>query len=285
MNEDAIVDWLRKQTGKAAAQSSGRSRLRLGIGDDCAIVQPRPSEDLCFTTDQLIEGVHFERSLGPAKIGQRVLARNLSDLAAMGAEPIFCLVNVAVPRDTPSSFLKSFYGGLMKLASETGAELAGGDMAQSDTMHFDVTACGTVPRGKALRREGARPGDRIYVSGPLGKPWTRPIVPRLALGKKLRGRATACIDISDGISRDLYRLCLSSAVAAELESIPMVPGAVVDRALHGGEDYELLFTLPPNVRPPGGCMAVGRIVAGKPGSVRYDGRPLKPLGYDHFYGK
>src|SRR5208283_5020162 len=104
--------------------------------------------------------------------------------------------------------------------------------------------CGTIRRGAALRRDGARPGDTIYVSGRLGKPWDRRIEPRLALGKSLVGRATACMDLSDGLSLDLHRLCIASGVAAEIDRVPVARGATIEAALHSGEDYELLFTLP-----------------------------------------
>lgn len=141
---------------------------------------------------------------------------------------------------------------------------------------------GAVKRGRALTRSGAKPGDRLYVSGPLGKPWDQEIVPRLALGRKLAGKATACIDLSDGLSLDLHRLCKESRVAAQVESIPIVRGATVERALHGGEDYELLFTLPPRLKPPAGVTCIGAIVRGAAGTVFFQGKRLPPRGYDHF---
>jgi thiamine-monophosphate kinase len=141
---------------------------------------------------------------------------------------------------------------------------------------------GAVRRGKALTRAGARPGDQLYVSGRLGKPWDRKIVPRLALGRKLSGKATACIDLSDGLSLDLHRLCKESRVAAQVMQIPIVRGATLERALHGGEDYELLFTLPPRVKPPAGTTLIGTIVAGTLGTVWLKGQKLPPRGYDHF---
>jgi thiamine-monophosphate kinase len=158
----------------------------------------------------------------------------------------------------------------------------GGDLAQSSNVHCSVMVVGAVKRGQALTRAGARPGDLLYVSGPLGKPWDQKILPRLALGRKLSGKATACIDLSDGLSLDLHRLCRESRVAARVESIPIFRGASLERALHGGEDYELLFTLPPQVKPPAETTRIGSIVRGRTGTVWFAGKKLAPRGYDHF---
>ena len=308
MNEIAIVEMLRRMAARsghsrknpAAGASLPRASKRgsgliLGIGDDCAIFRPRPGEDFLFKTDQFVEDAHFRRDQSPALIGQRALARALSDIAAMGGDPLVCLVSLAIPPDLGENWIKSFYRGLLRIARGTGTTLGGGDLGHSEKIYCDVALCGSVPRGQALRRDGARPGDSIYVSGRLGKPWDRPIAPRLGLGRSLRGLATACMDISDGIALDLHRLCMASGVAAELDQVPIVKGATLERALHGGEDYELLFTMPAaepratgsagngaknNV--PRGCVRVGTIVRGKPGSVLFHGQPLPPRGYDHF---
>jgi thiamine-monophosphate kinase len=275
MNELEIVERLRRMAGRTAA-------VTLGIGDDCAIFRPRAREDLLFTTDQMIEGVHFRHARDPGFLGHRALARSLSDIAAMGGEPRFCLVALAIPRRLREKWIETFYRGLLRLARKTGTALAGGDLAHDYKVHCDVMVCGAVPRGKALRRDGAGPGEILYVSGRLGKPWDRRIEPRLALGKSLVGRATACIDLSDGLSLDLHRFCLASGVAAEVDRVPLAPGSGLNRALHGGEDYELLFTMPVGIEPPRGVTRIGKIVRGKPGAVRFEGRPLAPRGYDHF---
>ena len=239
MNELDIVEKLRRLARPGKGIANG---ITLGIGDDCAIYRPRPNEELLFTADQSIEGVHFLPDQPPSIIGHNALARSLSDIAAMGGEPRFCLVSLAVPAERGDKFITAFYRGLMALARRTGTVLAGGDLAHSDKVYCDVMVCGSAPRGKALRRSGARPGDLLYVSGRLGKPWGGRIQPRLALGRALRGRATSCMDLSDGLSLDLHRLCLASGVAAVVDRVPIVRGATLDRALHGGEDYELLFT-------------------------------------------
>lgn len=273
--EDELIEQIRRM-------SRGGRRIELGIGDDCAIFRPRADEDLLFTTDQMIEGVHFRHAHDPAAIGERALARSLSDVAAMGGEPRFCLVALAVPPKAAGKWVEVFYRGLLRLARRTGTALAGGDLAHAEKIHCDVMVCGSVARGQALRRDGAREGDALFVSGKLGKPWDRSILPRLKLGQSLVGRATACIDLSDGLSIDLHRLCLASRVSAELDFVPVARAATLERALHGGEDYELLFTLPPEVEAPRGVTRIGTIVRGVAGVVRLEGRVLKPLGYDHF---
>ena len=275
MSELEIVEKLRRLGERGL-------RITLGIGDDCAIYRPRPNEELLFTADQSIEGVHFLPDQSPSLIGHNALARSLSDIAAMGGEPRFCLVSLAVPPERGDKFITAYYRGLLALARRTGTVLAGGDLAHSDKIYCDVMVGGSIPRGKALRRSGTRPGDLLYVSGRLGKPWGGRIQPRLALGRVLRGRATSCMDLSDGLALDLHRLCLASGVAAIVGRVPIVRGATLDRALHGGEDYELLFTLPPRKSPPRGATLIGSIVKGRAGAVQFQGQPLAPRGYDHF---
>jgi thiamine-monophosphate kinase len=276
MNEIELVERIRRMAGVS-------TRLVRGIGDDCAIFRPKAGEDLLFTTDQMIEDVHFRATHKPEAIGERALARSLSDIAAMGGEPRFCLVALATP-ERRDKWIEAFYRGLVRLAKRTGTTLAGGDLARSGNhkSHCDVMVCGAVKRGRALRRDGARPGDAIYVSGRLGKAWDRKIEPRLALGQSLVGRASSCIDLSDGLSMDLFRLCKASEVAAEIDRVPVVRGATVKRALHGGEDYELLFTMPAKERTPEGTSRIGTIARGEPGAMMFEGYPLAPRGYDHF---
>ena len=273
-----------------------RRGVVLGIGDDCAVYRPAGArEDLLLTTDLLIEGVHFLREAHPAPaVGWRALARGLSDIAAMGGRPRFCLLSLALAPWVSQRWVDGFYRGLLRLARREGVALAGGDLGHAGRVMCDIVVCGSAPRGKWLRRDGACPGDGIYVSGPLGgsalglrtrrgRAWQRHLrpEPRLELGRLLRTRwrATAAMDLSDGLSLDLHRLCLASGVAAELDQVPVFPGATLEDALHGGEDYELLFTLP---RPARAFTRIGTIVAGQPGAVLLAGRPLPPLGYDHF---
>jgi thiamine-monophosphate kinase len=279
-------------------------RLTLGIGDDCAIYRPRGGgEDLLFTTDLLLEDVHFRRATHrPEEVGRKALARGLSDIAAMGGTPRFCLLSLAVAEWADHRWIDRFYAGLLALAEASGTVLAGGDLARTDKLACDIVVCGSAPAGSALRRDGARAGDRIYVSGRLGgsalgletmkgKARRRHLLPepRLALGRFLRTRlrATAAMDLSDGLSLDLHRLCAASKLAAEIEMPPLFPGATPEHGLHGGEDYELLFTVRPGTRVPPDfeglpLTAIGRMHRGAAGEVRLDGRPLPARGYDHF---
>jgi thiamine-monophosphate kinase len=269
MNELDIIRELRK--------------LGKGIGDDCAILA-HGRQDLLITTDLFIEGVHFLRAQKPEDLGHRALARSLSDLAAMGADALCFLVSLALAPWSGPVWRRRFYRGMMTLANRHGVELAGGDLARADTVVADVVAIGAAPRGKALKRSGARPGDYVWVSGSLGGQPVRP-EPRLDLGRWLRSRATACIDLSDGLSLDLHRLCLESGIAAEIDRpLPLAPGASLEDGLHRGEDYELLFTSPSAVLSYRSVRltCIGRIVAGKPGRVTLFGKPLRPAGYDHF---
>jgi thiamine-monophosphate kinase len=275
MNEIDLVEWIRKAAGSGP-------RLALGIGDDCAVYRPRPGEDLLLKSDQSIEGVHFRSDLAPGLVGERALARALSDIAAMGGEPRACLVSLATPREQSPEWIKSFFRGLLNLARRTQTMLAGGDLARADRVYCDVVICGAVPRGKALRRDGARPGDSLWISGRLGKPWERRIQPRLELGRQLRGRATACIDVSDGLAIDLHRLAKASRVAAAIDRVPLARGSTLERGLHGGDDYELLFTLRAGAVAPRGATRIGTIAHGKAGRISFQGRAIEPRGYDHF---
>ncbi len=299
MRETAIVAQIRELTGKT---SKGKGLMR-GIGDDCAILRPRGKDDLVFTTDFVLEGRHFTLDTHKAAdVGHKALARSLSDLAAMGSEPVFCLVSLAVPARLGGRWIRGFYRGLLALAAQHNTALAGGDLAQFDHVVADVMCCGRVPRGRALLRSTARPGDRIYVTGELGgsahglatkrgQHWRRHLrpQPRVAAGLALqRLRVSACMDLSDGLALDLHRLCLESNVGAQLTgTLPVARGASLDEALQGGEDYQLLFTAPVPARVPAEIAGlpitcIGQIVSGSPGKVQLDGQPLPAGGFDHF---
>lgn len=295
------AEFLRRLQKRAGKKTRG---LVLGIGDDCAIFRPRvPGEDLVFTTDTLVEGTHFRRETHrPEDAGWKTLARGLSDIAAMGAEPRFCLLSVIMAPWSDNVWLERFFLGFLKLAERERAPLSGGDISHGAEWAADVVVCGAVPEGRALRRDGARPGDDIYVSGALGgsalgmatrggKAWKRHLrpEPRLALGKFLRYRlrATAAMDLSDGLSLDLRRLCEASGVSAEIGAPPRFRGGSLEQALHGGEDYELLFTTSPATRVPERfeglpLTRIGTMRKGRPGEVLLNGDILPPLGYDHF---
>jgi thiamine-monophosphate kinase len=256
---------------------AGASRQRAvvrGIGDDCAILRLPARHELLVTTDLCIEDVHFRRSWHPAEsVGHRCLARGLSDIASMGGDPLSCFLSLGLPSATPASWINGFFRGFNNLARQCQVQLSGGDISAAQQIVADIIVLGAVPRGKAILRSGAGPGDRICVTGALGhssavlkqlfagkrlKPSrTNPHFyprPRLAVGRWLRQRrlATAMIDLSDGLSVDLAHICKESGVSARLDAvkIPVAPAAGLEFALHGGEDYELLFTVPPRAKLP-----------------------------------
>ncbi len=320
-----IIDRIR-------ARTSPSNGVRLGIGDDCAILKPPAGHELLVTTDFSLEGRHFRRDWHPAaSIGHRTLARGLSDLAAMGARPLAAFLSLAMPKSIARNprWLDGFLDGLLALAAIHNVPLAGGDTSQSPADHIlaDIVLIGSAPSGRALRRSGAHPGDLLYCTGALGgaaaeltalsasqrkfrtatadadHPHLFP-QPRLSIGQTLLRRrlATACIDLSDGLSTDLAHLCSASNVAAELDlvALPLHPLAanLDDRAqisalLHGGEDYELLFTAAPSTKIPRSIASVpitriGRILKSqnnKPqmtilsGTDRFE---LQPHGWEHF---
>jgi len=317
--ETEFVAWLRHRTARRA------SGLRLGIGDDAALVEVPPGRELILTTDMSIEGVHFTSRLHPPQaVGHRALARSLSDIAAMGGTPRYALISLAVSKHTNRAWIEGFFQGLLALAKRYGVAVIGGDTAVvRGASTIDVVVAGEVPRGRALRRSGARPGDQVYVSGRLGlaalglrllpsparhrKPAEMAAIraqlfpqPQCALGRFLseQGLATALIDLSDGLSIDLMRLCEASGVGACLFPgripSPSLPDAAasLELALHGGEDYQLLFTVSPTKRSrlP---RRFGRIPLRCVGEIRAsrgiqlitpDGktRALELRGYDHF---
>ena len=287
MRELALIEQIRRDF------ATSRSRaVTLGIGDDCAILRPAAGSEVLVTTDFTLEGRHFRRDLHPPEsVGHRCLARGLSDLAAMGATPMTAFLSLALPSDLVSTakgrgWTTRFFKGLHELARRHKITLAGGDTAQApgDAILADIVLLGAAPVGRSLRRSGAHAGDAIYVTGSLGgaatelaamltsnkrgsrfsdianHPQTFP-QPRIAVGQALLRRklATACIDLSDGLSTDLTHLCQASGLNAEIEqaAIPLhpltrklSPQAALNAALHGGEDYELLFAAPVSARIP-----------------------------------
>jgi thiamine-monophosphate kinase len=248
-------------------------------------VLPGPGgKDLLVTTDMMIEDVHFRRADPPGVVGYRALGRGLSDIAAMGGSPRWCLLSLALAPWTSTAWIKRFFDGLLALAKRHRTLLVGGDISHSRQATADIVVMGEAPRGKALLRSRARPGDGIYVSGVLGGAPIK-FEPRIELGRFLRARATACMDLSDGLSLDLHRLCAESGVSAVIDRpLPVAHGATMEQALHAGEDYELLFTARrelPRFHRGLPITRVGTIVRGPAGRIELFGRPHLPRGYDH----
>lgn len=316
--ERALIAEIRRR-----AKTSFRLRnssVPTGIGDDCAVLRTDANSEVLVTTDFTLEGVHFRREWHPAEsVGHRCLARGLSDISAMGGIPVAAFLSLALPNNLPQSWVRSFLRGLTKLGRRYGVTLAGGDIAQSpDGILADIIVVGTVPRGQAILRSGTRPGDRIFVTGELGgsaaavrqmekakvnpRDYLRHFYPepRIEVGRVLREKklASAMIDTSDGLSTDLSHICEESGVGAEIDAAA-VPRARVGRslrlvdldpALHGGEDYELLFTaqagkMIPNKIDGVAVTEIGRITPGKTIRIRSEQgkfKILQPLGWEHF---
>ncbi|MBV8053510.1 MAG: thiamine-phosphate kinase, partial [Acidobacteriaceae bacterium] len=251
------------------------------IGDDCAILRIPAGHEMLVTTDFSLEGIHFRRKWHPPEVvGHRCLTRGLSDIAAMGGELVAAFLSLALPAHLPQSWVDRFLQGFLQLANACNVTLAGGDTAESpDGVLADIIVVGSAPSGTAILRSGARPGDRIYVTGDLGAaaaalqmlfsgrklrardfPKHFHPTPRIQVGRFLREKklASAMIDISDGLSTDLSHICEESGVGAEVlaNAIPRAitgkPAHEVDLtfALHGGDEYELLFTCPRDRRVP-----------------------------------
>ncbi|HET8551846.1 MAG TPA: thiamine-phosphate kinase [Gammaproteobacteria bacterium] len=241
-------------------RANSRADVALGIGDDAALIQPPPGHELAITTDTMVEAVHFPAGASARAVGFRALATNLSDLAAMGAAPAWVTLALTLP-EADAGWLEHFAAGFFELAEAFNVTLIGGDVTRGP-LTITVGAYGLVPEGKAVRRGGARPGDRIFVTGALGDAavglrkyspandgrdrYLYP-QPRVAEGQALRGYATAAIDISDGLLADLGHLVEASGVGADIElaRIPTAPEADPQTALTGGDDYELCFTVAP----------------------------------------
>jgi thiamine-monophosphate kinase len=277
-NEDSLVQRIARVF--AEGQADGRNILELGMGDDAALFTPRRGYETILTCDWFLEGTHFLRDKHPADaVGWKCLARAVSDIAAMGGEPRCFLLSLALPQTHTGRWLDEFLRGLRRAARKFSCLLAGGDTTRRKEILINVTVVGEVREGQAVLRSGAKPGDVIFVSGRLGeaelglrllrsgKAAAKEKIaavkkhlypePRLALGRWLadKGLANAMMDLSDGLSSDLPRLCAASGVGARIEEakLPIVPTAAKKRterfdglklAIDGGDDYELLFAVP-----------------------------------------
>jgi thiamine-monophosphate kinase len=335
-SESEIISKIRRRARKT-------DNVVVGIGDDAAVVRASSGQDLIACCDLMVEGVHFRREWAPAKlIGRKALAVTLSDVAAMGALARFAMISVALPHDCSSEFVDELFEGVFELADSCGVVIIGGDTSSSsDSLFVDTSVIGECERGRAVTRSGAQIGDAIYVTGELGasalgltlfeqgarlgdrepnasgetgEKLTREAlkkhlapVPRLEIGRALgeRGLASAMIDISDGLSTDLWHILDESGVGAVIHA-GAIPVALcvqslaarspeidaLQLALHGGEEYELLFTSRPD------CQAqfdelrgelsfrvfrIGEIVTGNGLQLERNGglEPIRPTGYEH----
>jgi thiamine-monophosphate kinase len=305
------------------SRRASRDDVLLGVGDDAALLLPPAGQALVAATDTLVEGRHFLPGTPAAALGHQALAVNLSDLAAMGAEPAWCLLSLSLP-ESDAGWLEDFAEGFYALSAQHNVALVGGDTVAGPRV-ITVEVLGFVPPGEALRRSGARAGDAIYVSGTPGvaaaglellrsgaagfdsaDPRVRRFLraePRLELGRALRGIATAAMDVSDGLLGDLRKLVAASGVGAEIDlgtlpvDVLLAHGVGQESAercvLHGGDDYELLFTVPSDSAPRiaaieelTGCplRRIGTVVVGAGVACYRDGLSvgIAGRGYDHF---
>ncbi|WP_183493656.1 MULTISPECIES: thiamine-phosphate kinase [unclassified Roseateles] len=322
MGEFDLIDRFFGRAARAGRTEGGA--VALGIGDDCALLTPTAGHQWLVTADMLVEGRHFLSTVSPRRLGHKALAVNLSDLAACGATPRAFFLSLALPR-VDEAFLAGFAQGLFELADAQGIVLAGGDTT-AGPLNLNITAMGEVPAGQALLRSGARVDDDLWVSGTLGDARLALEVfrgtlslsaaqfdevrlrmempePRVALGKALRGLATSAVDVSDGLAGDLGHVLQRSNVGATLRLADLPRSAVLGAMpedlqrlclLTGGDDYELVFTAPPDARQrvlEAGRAAgtpvyrIGRIESA-PGLRVVDGlgHPVQdlPRSFDHF---
>lgn len=300
-----------------------RRDVLVGVGDDAAVLEVSPHDRLVAAVDTIVEDVHFPASLDPSDVGWRSLAVNLSDLAAMGARPAWATLSLSMPH-ADAVWLERFAHGFAELAARWDVALVGGDTVRGPLV-VTVQVLGLIERDGWLSRSGAEPGDLVIVSGTPGDAaagliaWRRGAphapaeqalidrfirpMPRIELGRQLRARAHAAMDVSDGLVADLDKLCTASGCSAQIdvEALPLSAALCAldwaDRelrercALAGGDDYELVFTMPPHAYADliaredlaTACTAIGRILAGRGVTCLRDGEEVAvPTGYDHF---
>ena len=257
LGENELIQRLRKRFRS--------STLPVGIGDDAAIFDVPPGYSLVYCSDLVVEGTHFDRQMHPAdSVGYKSVAVNVSDVGAMGGVPMLFTVSLAAPGDLDVSWIDAFYSGIERACRDFSVALAGGDTSSADSVFVDVSMVGKVPKGHAVLRSGARPGDRIYITGTLGgstlgldllrtgnveHPAARRHLypePRHRVGNAVADVAHAMIDVSDGLSSDLMHIIAESSVSARIykERLPAAEDAGIMQVLHGGEEYELLVVAP-----------------------------------------
>ena len=309
--EDELIDMIRKRFADTSARVGiGDASVRVGIGDDAAVIDLSSGFSTLVCSDLLAENTHFRRETHPPdSVGFKAVAVNVSDIGAMGGIPDFCLLSVALPRDLERSWIDAFLDGVAAACREFEISLVGGDSSAADRVFVDVSVIGQVRRGSAVLRSGARSGNNVYITGSLGgsamglelleegrrdHPAVRRSLypePRHRIGSRVADRATAMIDISDGLSADLTHILEASSVSARItsESIPLHPGADVSRALHSGEEYELIVTAEDLPREIDGVSitCIGQIVPSgeKPQILLIEGlreQVLDPKGWKHF---
>jgi len=244
LGEFTLIDWIRK--------SCFCSRdVKKGIGDDTAVLPFSAKKDMLLTTDMSVEGVHFTRTTLPELIGRKALARNLSDIAAMGGVPTYAVISLGLPKNTKTAYVQKIYHGINKLAKQFSVSIVGGDTVKSPKIILNIALLGKVTKAKAVLRSGAKPGDQIfltgYVGGSLKSGRHLTFTPRLKEAQDIvkHFHPTAMIDVSDGLTGDLGHILKESGVGAVLDAqcIPLHHGVDLKAGLYDGEDFELIFTV------------------------------------------
>ncbi len=299
--EAAFTDKLAKQMQARLGPMRTGWQLSLGIGDDTAVLKTPKKESLLFASDMLVEGVHFSSKLDPQWIGWKALASNLSDIAAMGGTPIACVVSLGVKRSTPLKKVEAIYRGLKRCAQKYRVGIVGGDTVRSECLTIDVAILGQVKHSQVTLRSGACVGDRLFVTGSLGRSYQRGtharFEPRLEQSQKLVQlvKVHAMMDLSDGLADGLWRIAKASGVGLSIDQdrVPLARGANFKQALSDGEDFELLFAVSardaeklPHMIAKCPLREIGEVVSSRTGVSWVDARgkshKLKDTGFQHF---
>lgn len=293
IGEFGLIDFIKKGLKVS-------SRVLQGIGDDAAVVEISKDKMLLLTTDMLLEDAHFTRGTAAVKIGHKALACNISDIAAMGGKPLYALVSLGLPTSLSVDFVKNIYRGMAKLTKEFGISIVGGDTNKSHKTIINVALIGEVRKENIVLRSGAKIGDQIFVTGPLGKSfstqWHLQFIPRLKEAQYLVNhfKPTAMIDVSDGLAADVGHILKASKTGAVLDEtkIPRRREASLEEALSDGEDFELAFTLSPKtakrflkVSHPFQFYWIGEMTQGQLLQLRNkrgECRPFLKKGFVHF---
>lgn len=299
MKETGVINELRRRAGKPG------KILISGIGDDCAVFERDSGRFSLWCQDMIVEDTHFLRSDGYKNIGRKSVAVNISDIAAMSGVPEYISVSIGLPENVTAAVVRKIYDGIFEICGEYGITLAGGDTVRSEKIVIDVSMTGAVIKRQLTRRSGAKPGDLVFVTGPVrnGKKEHLSFSPRLDESRFLADNYTpsAMIDTSDGIAPDILRLCEESGTGCRLyeQAIPLSRGLAADEALYYGESFELLFTMSrkkaerlfTDGRLRAGCpfFIIGEIAGKQKGLklIKAGGRveELKAGGYRHFSGR
>ena len=270
------------------------SQVVAGMGDDAAVLQLNAKCYQLLTTDMLVEGVHFRREMIPKLIGRKALACNISDIAAMGGLPTNAVISIGIPKGIPAKFVQDLYAGMSALAKQFGVSLVGGDTVRADRIVINVALLGEVEKRSCVFRGGAKPGDGIFVTGPLGGSLASgrhlTFMPRVAEARWLvrHIKPSAMMDISDGLAGDIRHILNASSVGAVLEagSIPIHKGVTLAQALSDGEDFELLFTVPQARAGKCPFPMIGRVTRDRDRLLLQDRagkqRRLQARGFTHF---